>query len=81
MRFAVKENFKGCGQAWEAGNAHDTANFPHIEVCSLERWRAAGWIDIDGMEAGPDIAPPSSATLDVRGSQHANRTEDVTDGE
>jgi hypothetical protein len=71
MKFTVKHQFKAKARTWEVGNIHNTDNFPEIDESDVERWYKAGFVDIEGREAGPEPSPNRVVVEAVSGARHS----------
>ncbi|MCP1675461.1 hypothetical protein J2T57_002611 [Natronocella acetinitrilica] len=55
-KFTVKIDFRADHRQYEDGNTHSRAKLG-ISGDRVLRWREAGWVDVDGMEPGPEAKP------------------------
>ncbi|MCC5809875.1 MAG: hypothetical protein JJU06_05830 [Ectothiorhodospiraceae bacterium] len=56
MIFTVKCDYRAMHRQFEADNKHDSVKLG-IPDDKVLNWRAAGWVDIEGMEPGPEAQP------------------------
>lgn len=68
MKFKVKTTFKHGHSTFEAGNSHDAATAGLSDDQVLE-FRRVGWVDVEGMEPGPD-ARPGAQRITVHDAVH-----------
>jgi len=76
MKFTVKHTFKHGYTTFEDKNSHDSDNLEGVTDNDVETWYHAGWVDIEGMEPGPE-AKPISAELEVQNIKHKITSETV----
>lgn len=65
MKFTVKHEFKHGHRTFEIDNSHDSDNIEDLSESDVERYYAAGWLDIEGRDPGPE-AKPVGAELNVQ---------------
>lgn len=56
MKFNVKIDFKSNHRQYESGNTHDSERLG-VSDSQVMNWRQAGWVDVEGMEPGPEAVP------------------------
>ena len=79
MKFTVKNEFKAVGQTFEVGNTHDSEIRDDISDSDVCRWYRAGFVEIEGVEPGPDL-DPNHTELAVDSVKMAMSVETVSNG-
>ncbi len=74
MKFSPKENFKHGRTTFEAGNTYDSDNQAEVSEGDVRTFHAAGWAEVEGMDAAPERDITGASTLQPKNAKHSIST-------